>query len=433
MRRISSAFLCVAAIVAVCPAGAQAFVTHGPFLGHQDHEWTYVWARMSEPGRYRIVATKAGDAQPSRVLMSQADAENDNCILWSIALPEPDSTYTYTIMSGAETLVEGPQYAFDTPPPLDAPQVATLGVGSCANDKRFPDQPVWRAMRNAGAQGVVLLGDTPYIDSTDLSVQRERYREFYEQKDIREHLPRVPLWATWDDHDFGSNNTDGNLEGKENARKAFGEYHALRRIGLSDEGIFTSFRRGPMEFFLLDTRWAAGTEDSMWEAGKPTLLGGAQWQWLTKALKESSAPFKLICSGMVWNDAVPENKNDCWARYPHERDALFRFLGIQKITGVVLLSGDIHWSRAVRHEVADLAGYDITEIITSPLANTLIESYDVPAPEVLHSAGDENSFLLLTADTTGDTATLNADCRTAAGESLFTVKFAPNELMPVDE
>lgn len=412
-------------------AGAAGFLTHGPFLGHTDHEWSYIWARFTEPGKYKITCRKEGDEKISRALMGFAEAENDNCVVWTIALPEPDSKYFYTILTvSGDVLVEGPEYYFQTPPAMDTPQVANFAVGSCANDKRFKEQPAWAAMQDAGAQGIVLLGDTPYIDSTDLEVQRTRYREFYEHPDVRPILQHIPFWGTWDDHDFGKNNTDGNVPGKENSRKAFTEYHPMRQMGLADQGVFTSFRQGPIEFILLDTRWAAGTEPSMWDEKKPGLLGNVQWQWLTKKLIESTAPFKVICSGMVWNDAVPEDKPDCWARYPHEREALFKFLGLREISGVVLMSGDIHWSRAMHFDSADTVGYDLTEIVASPIANTLIESFDIDAPEVLHSAANEHSFVLLTADDTQDPPVLHATCQTATGETLFEVTRTLDDLSP---
>ena len=66
-----------------------------------------------------------------------------------------------------------------------------------------------------------LLGDTPYIDTTDLKVQRRRYREFSaEVPAFADLVAHTPVYGTWDDHDFGRNDTDGNLEGKANSRQS---------------------------------------------------------------------------------------------------------------------------------------------------------------------------------------------------------------------
>ena len=97
------------------------------------------------------------------------------------------------------------------------------------------------------------------------------------------------LYATWDDHDFGRNDTNGNLPGKENSRRAFVEYHANPSYGDGKQGIYTKFRRGNVEVFLLDTRFFAATEMSPIAPDKPTLLGKQQWRWLLDGLKQSSS------------------------------------------------------------------------------------------------------------------------------------------------
>ena len=65
-------------------------------------------------------------------------------------------------------------------------------------------------MADRGAQGLVLLGDTPYIDSTVLQVAREKHREFLSIPELSRFMGQRPVWGTWDDHDFGRNNSDGN-------------------------------------------------------------------------------------------------------------------------------------------------------------------------------------------------------------------------------
>ena len=65
---------------------------------------------------------------------------------------------------------------------------------------------------------------------------------------------------------------------------------------------------------------------------------------------------------MIWNGAVRPNKPDHWEAYAHERDALFRFLGENDIEGVVLVGGDIHRTRVVRHATEASVGTGISFI-----------------------------------------------------------------------
>jgi hypothetical protein len=85
---------------------------------------------------------------------------------------------------------------------------------------------------------LVLLGDTPYIDTTDLARQRKRYGEFFSQPGMAEWLSSTPLAAVWDDHDFGLNDTDGRLKGKERSLQAFREWHANASFGTGTEGVY---------------------------------------------------------------------------------------------------------------------------------------------------------------------------------------------------
>ena len=208
----------------------------------------------------------------------------------------------------------------------------------------------------------------------------------------------MPIYGIWDDHDFGRNDTDGNLEGKENSRDAFIEHYtplANETFGNGQEGVYTSFVLGNVEVFLLDTRYFAATEPSPFDADKPTLLGNDQWRWLVNGLEDSQADFKILCCGMIWNGAVRPGKQDHWATYPHEYDALMQFISEEKIDGIVLVGGDIHRSRCIVHNTAATAGYDITELITSPMHHRIIETANQPHDGLQFDAGAPHSFLLL--------------------------------------
>src|SRR5690606_27400795 len=99
---------------------------------------------------------------------------------------------------------------FRTAPADDQPARVCLAFGSCAREDEG-SQAVWRRMEAENVDGVVLCGDTPYIDSTSLAKQRRRYREFAAVPAYQQLLATRPHWGTWDDHDFGANDADGTL------------------------------------------------------------------------------------------------------------------------------------------------------------------------------------------------------------------------------
>jgi alkaline phosphatase D len=396
------------------PARSPLALTNGPLLGHLAPDRVRVWARCEMPGSYQLaVIGQKGE------LVAAADAteEHDRTVVWEVAGLEPGRQYRYEIRHEGRTLFAGEDARFVTPLPQAAPSITRLAVGSCAREEEG-DRAVWRRMASLEPDTLVLLGDTPYIDSTDLAVQLRRYREFTAVPEFTALLRSRPLYATWDDHDFGRNDTDGRLEGKENAREAFVHYHGNPSFGDGTEGIYTSFRRGGIEVFLLDTRWFAGTGPSPIANGR-TMLGARQWEWLRDGLRASDAPFKLLASGLIWNGAVRPGKPDHWDSYPEEKEALFRFLGEERITGVVLAGGDIHRTRVLRYPTEDVVGYPLTELVTSPIHAGVIEEADTPHPALVFDSGTPHAFMLLTVDTTVQPATLHASFQDRAGTELY--------------
>jgi alkaline phosphatase D len=265
--------------------------------------------------------------------------------------------------------------------------------------------------------GIVLLGDTPYIDSTDLRWQRWAYRRFASIPQLAGASRRVPVWGTWDDHDFGKDAADGTLPGKEDVRRAFLEYRANADAGQAGQGIYTRFRRGPIEVFLLDTRWFAKTGPSWADPQRPTLLGSRQWEWLQAGLRASNAPFKILASGMIWD--VKGKAGDAWGAYHYERDALERWLGANGISGVILMGGDIHVSRLLKYPTRAHVGYDLFQFIVSPLSDRVIPDANVPNPSLVASAVEPFVFLKITADSTRSPATLRAEWLNRDGRLVF--------------
>jgi len=402
-----------------------AQVTHGPFLGHVTSESALIWARFSKAGEYQLSAqAQVGDS--SVTALARATPEHDYCVVWQIDKLRSGVRYFYQINSGGKKLVGGKEFFFETDP-ADYSRSVRMIFASCAKEDAG-SSAVWRRMRTVNPHAVVLLGDTPYIDSTDLSVQRRRYGEFAAVADFEKLFSNRSLYATWDDHDFGRNDTDGNLQGKENSRRAFIEYHANPSYGDGNTGIYTNFRRGDVEVFLLDTRYFASTELSPFDKRRPTLLGKQQWQWLRRELKSSTAPFKVLACGMIWNGAVRPGKQDHWGTYPHERQALFDYIGQEKITGVILVGGDVHRSRILRHRTREIAGYAIPELITSPIHSQIIDAANAPHPALVHDMGEPHTFLVISVDKTAGQATLCAEFMNKDGRKLYSLKFAQKDL-----
>jgi alkaline phosphatase D len=387
----------------------------GPLVGHADADSAILWARLPKNGAYRATITPEGSARSETSQTAEATPAHDLTAQWRFANLRPQTRYHYKVLNDAGDVLAS--NSFRTAPAEGAPARVSIAFGSCAREDEG-SRAVWKRMLDEGVDGVVLGGDTPYIDTTDLAVQRRRYREFASVPEYQQLLSTRPHWSTWDDHDFGRNDADGTLPGKENSRHAFTEYRALSTYGDGAEGIYSSFRWGPIEVFLLDTRWWSSTGASYADPQQKTLLGEAQWRWLQESLRDSTAPFKLLVCGVIWDDKQNKEKDD-WNTYSSERQTLLDFIRGEQIGGVVLLGGDIHVTRMLKYPAESTVGYPLYQFISSPIHAGVLPDLNVPHANLVESSVTPHVFLKLTADTTVTPARLTAEFLTREGDQLF--------------
>jgi alkaline phosphatase D len=396
--------------------------SQGPFIGHAGESSAILWARIPRAGVYTVTA-KSVDGQ-TVTARARAAAENDWCLHWRLSGLKPRTSYTVTFAPPAGDGPALPSLTFQTAPAAGEPAKVTISFGSCVD---FGENPIWTRIADESPDGFVMLGDTPYIDTTKLDAMRWAYRRFASIPTLAAALQRIPFWGTWDDHDFGENAADGTMPNKSISRRIFAEYRPLPHVGENGIGSYTSFRRGPMEVFLLDTRWFARTEPSWSDRTKEGLLGRQQWNWLQRGLRASTAPFKILASGMIWS---PKHgtQNDSWGSYAHERDALFRWLGENKISGIVLIGGDIHISRLVKFPSRDTTGYDLTEFISSPMHDRVNPDAAIPNPNVIASVEEPWVFLKVTADSTQADPVLTGELINRDGKRFFRQELKAGDL-----
>jgi alkaline phosphatase D len=406
-------------------ASPQRFL--GPILGHGDETTAMVWSRTVAQGELTLEITPVAGGKP-RLWRKKASAKNDFCMHWQVTGLMPETEYRYRILQGDKAIAAEQGQVFRTAPKVDAPAKVRLAISSCAKEDEG-SRAVWKRMASEQVDAVVLIGDTPYIDSTDLEKQSLRHREFAAVPEYQALLKTRPCWWTWDDHDFAGNDASGLASGKENSRLVFSRYRPQPAYGDGSGGIYTSFRRGPVEVFLLDTRWYSMTEPSFAASHKPTLLGAAQWEWLQKGLLASTAPFKLLASGMIWDDKE-NTESDDWGTYKHELAAIRKFIGEHRVPGVIFVGGDIHASRVLRYNTAKTVGYDLVQFIASPIHANTLAALNVPNPDLIRSAVEPNVFLRVDADSTVTPAELHATLINKQGETVFSYHLTADELKP---
>ena len=375
----------------------------GPVLGHIDESSLFCFIRPPRKGEVRLKLTDLTIGKVAATVSAQAKSENDLCTRFELKglIPGHDYHGEFFDTSGQQ-LFSGAEFRTQTPKEAVEKDFSIIGLGSCISSTKFNE--IWKQIAAQKIEAFCLLGDSPYIDHSALSRNRDARRKFWGTLPALGALAKsIPFWNTWDDHDFGRNYSDGRVIGKENIRQAFMEYSALANYGEQGEGIYTKFRRGPVEVWMIDGRWFSQTNPSWADPDRPTCLGQTQWEWLKRTIKKSTAPFKLLCTGMVWYPKGNREK-DHWETYAVERDALFAFIKREKISGVILMSGDIHVSR--HHDYGnERLGYPLHECVVSPMHERIIPSLDVKHPAKVWSLPAPNVFLKVEATSKKLTAT----------------------------
>ena len=91
----------------------------------------------------------------------------------------------------------------------------------------------------------ILNGDTVYSDTTDYDGIWQHHMTQRQIEPFANIIRKVPTYATWDDHDYGPNDSDGLEEGKENSLRAFVDVFANPSYGTPDHpGIYTTWGHG---------------------------------------------------------------------------------------------------------------------------------------------------------------------------------------------
>jgi alkaline phosphatase D len=383
MRKFSASFLLllifVAATVAQQVSGGSQVLRSGPMLGYSEMTETVVWLQTNSPARVHLNYWKQADAKSAKQTKTiQTGSEGDHIARFTISGLDFGTRYEYEVYLNDQKLNFNYPLQFQTQQHwrwrTDPPDFK-FAIGSCAyiNDPPFdrPGKPygsgyeVFSAIADQNPDFMIWLGDNYYFREPDwLTETAMRYRVAQNRSlpELQRLLSSTHHYATWDDHDFGPNDSDGTFRGKDWALKIFQDYWANNTYGHDGiKGVFGRFEWADAEFFLLDDRYHRTPNRGAGE--KREMFGAAQMRWLRESLRSSAAPFKIIVGGnQMLNPLTPK---ESWSEFPEEQKRFFEFLRDEKIEGVVFLSGDRHYSELLKR--TDLGTYPLYDFTSSPL------------------------------------------------------------------
>ena len=408
------------AFAAVAADAATPGFQYGVAAGEITPTSAVLWTRSSGAGAVNLEVSRSRFFQPQLPLTgAAARMGNDWAVSIRVENLRPATRYYYRFSRIRSVSRVG---TFETAPmSISAPNVrfaisgdadATAGADGKPGFNRFEVYGRMAAERN---DFNINLGDTIYSDSEiggspvarTVAEKWGKYKLGLALPALQELRASAGLYSHWDDHEFINDFSRAEHGGAIYAAgvKAFTDYAPVAKP--SANGLYRTFRWGKnLELFFLDERsfrsakaaqvcggdlaptapqavrdafstLAPGLKNPVAPAclaaindPSRTMLGARQYAAFTKAIKASTATWKVIVNEVPIQQfyALPYDR---WEGYAAERERLLRFLQAN-VRNVVFLTTDTHANlvNEVRYKTLGGApeGTGIWEVVTGPVA-----------------------------------------------------------------
>src|SRR5215217_306733 len=110
-------------------------------------------------------------------------------------------------------------FSFSTQAQSPLPLVSKIAFGSCAHETQ--PQPVLDLVVKHKPDIFVYLGDNIYGDTYDMNILKAKYDSLGAKPEFQRLKKNIPIYATWDDHDFGWNDAGKYYPFKKESREIF--------------------------------------------------------------------------------------------------------------------------------------------------------------------------------------------------------------------
>jgi alkaline phosphatase D len=363
-------FLSVLFLAMSVMSNAWAQLVSGPMLGDVTETHAKIWIKAKEAAEVKWIVSTDEDLSTASIISNQkVDEKTHFTGVLNVAKLNPGTKYFYNLVVNNQPVFQKPFPFFVTSASTGHLRVA---FSSCLGRSPSDSDPAWKDMAQKSFDLLLLLGDQHYADTVDPQILFDHYMMYRANEDFKFISRHKPVYTVWDDHDYGANDSDRTLVGKEGSLAVFTEVWPNPAFGeKNNPGVYYSFLRGDVEFFMLDTRYYRSPDDDL-EDGQKTMLGSKQLAWFKKELKKSKARIKIIATSVEINGA---KKSDSWFSYLRERKSIMDFIANHKIEGVIFISGDSHYTASFQMKEGFL------EFTSGPLGSK---------PSKLH----KNSYLL---------------------------------------
>ena len=335
---------------------AQDLINSGPMVGYSTMQEVLLWVQTEETANVHFEYYEINNPKV-KFSTDKIETEKKNGYVAKLIADQviPGKKYKYEVYINNYKIERNYAMEFQTQElwkwRTNPPDVKFI-IGSCSyiNEPKFdrPGKPygsnfeIFNSINKKKPDFMLWLGDNTYLREPDWNSRTgfiKRYSHTRAFPELQPLLASTHHYATWDDHDYGPNNSDGSFWLKETASEIFKLFWGNPNYDVTGKGGITGFFQwSDLDFFLLDNRYHRTANNNL--TGNRQMLGKDQIDWLINALSFSQASFKFVAVGgqVISNGAVYEN----YATYPDERKYLLDKIREAKIEGVIFLDGDRH-------------------------------------------------------------------------------------------
>jgi phosphodiesterase/alkaline phosphatase D-like protein len=314
-----------------------------------------VRARVTVPGPVRLILTHPDgrDAASPRIVEPTGPPSTDGVYTFDADGLQPDTAYRYAIESaGGRDERHGQFRTFK-----DGAFSFAFAFGSCASTGS--NNLVFDVIRRRAPHFFLHLGDFHYAniavddpwrfrDASNRVLRSPRQSALYRQ---------TPIVYVFDDHDFGTDDSDGTSVTRAAAQRVYRERvpHYPLPLSAVPAGappgagplgpIAQAFTVGRARIIVTDTR-SERTPQRSRDAATRTMLGQGQRQWLvdelTRAADTKAAVVFWACT-VPWITKADPSSGHGWEPYARERAEIAGTIAKLGLTSrLIVLSGDAH-------------------------------------------------------------------------------------------
>lgn len=335
---------------------------------------------------------------------------------------DPQKTYQMKVYRGGKLVDERSFSA------LIKKEKLNFAVISCADDQYLTEQKkMWGFLASENPDFILSIGDHPYADryqgkpvvNAEPFMLWDRYVDARKNLELYRFARLIPVIATWDDHDYGSNGGGRDYKYRNESKQIFLSFFPQSYSWdnfMTGPGVASRVTFGEQKFVLLDNRSfrSEGGQSPICHKKKDspfckphavtdlrkkeveTHFGVQQNDWALTEVKSAGSDVVWMISGDQWFGAYSPFES-FEGGYPKDFKKFMGALASLPNSRVAFVSGDRHSSEISVIEPS-LLGYQTIEVVSSPIHARVFGNnwIDFPNPRQAASLYGAFNFAMIT-------------------------------------